>query len=456
MTNPNQKSILQIRAETAVEKFRRKARRPIIIEFAGVPKAGKTTTLSQVSGFLKRCGFRVETVVERASVCPIRDKKHFNFNIWTACTTLAQILEKTQQPPSPTDPDILFLDRGLFDALAWLSMMEKWERIRKAERKAVEEFLTLSDWRKRINGVVVMTTSPKDAMSRERGHLPVQGIGSIMNEQVVQQMLDNTRACVKRFQGRFNLHEVDTSSEKGGDARQTANEVAELVLSFIENELEEEVLSLPKAVIKTFFEGAESVGVDQATKIAEKYSSSGSFIARELVEVDQDRVQALPVVIIRNKSGQVLQLKRKEKNQTASLHDKLVIWAGGHVRKEDSANGQTLIQCAIRELQEELRLRVDSSELKLLGAIYADHGGGLTRHMALVYEWSAASDDVEIVLNATEFFERRGNSQSGRFIGIEDLHRCVDTDLVVETWSVQIIKNLLSNSEVVESQPNLF
>ena len=138
------KSVLQIRAEAAEARFRLKARRPIVIEFAGVPKAGKTTTLNTIHGFLKRCGFKVETVIERASVCPIRDKKHFNFNVWTACTSLTQILEKTQDPPSPNDPDILILDRGIFDALSWLSMMEKMGRLRKEEREIIEKFLLIN------------------------------------------------------------------------------------------------------------------------------------------------------------------------------------------------------------------------------------------------------------------------------------------------------------------------
>ena len=109
-------SLLQRRAEDILARFHL-ARRPVVIEFAGTPKAGKTTTISQVQAFLKRCGFRVRVVVERASVCPIRDKKHSNFNVWTASTTLAQILEYTQDPPGPEDPQILILDRGIFDAL---------------------------------------------------------------------------------------------------------------------------------------------------------------------------------------------------------------------------------------------------------------------------------------------------------------------------------------------------
>jgi len=118
------KSHLQIRAEKAAERFGN-ARKPIVFEFAGVPKAGKTSTLNTLQAFLKRCGFRVEVVVERASVCPIKDKRHSNFNVWTACTTLVQILEKTQDPPRPEDPHILILDRGLFDSLCWLKLMER-------------------------------------------------------------------------------------------------------------------------------------------------------------------------------------------------------------------------------------------------------------------------------------------------------------------------------------------
>ncbi len=163
------KSNLQIRAERAAEQFAEKARKPLVIEFAGVPKAGKTTTISHVQTFLKRCGFRTDVVVERASICPIRDKKHVNFNVWTACTTLAQILEKTQNPPRPDDPQILFLDRGLYDSICWMIMMERISRIRQDERELIQQFLTIDDWRKRISAVFVMLASPSDAMKREQG-----------------------------------------------------------------------------------------------------------------------------------------------------------------------------------------------------------------------------------------------------------------------------------------------
>ena len=177
---------LQERAERLAEQFTEKARKPLVIEFAGVPKAGKTTTLSHVQTFLKRCGFHTDVVIERASECPIRDKQHANFNIWTACTTLAQILEKTQNPPRPGDPQILFLDRGLFDSICWLTMMERLSRLRSDEKACVQQFLTIDDWRKRISAVFVMLVSPKDAMEREQGIRPVNAKeGSIMNLEIL-------------------------------------------------------------------------------------------------------------------------------------------------------------------------------------------------------------------------------------------------------------------------------
>ena len=167
--NPKSGSTLQARAEQARERFSIDGRKPIVLEFAGVPKAGKTSTIGQLQNFLKRCGFRVQVVVERASVCPIRDKKHFTFNVWTAATTLAQVLENTQEPPRADDPDILILDRGLFDSICWLTMMDKLSRIRTKDREVIEAFLLADEWRRRITGVIVMTTSPEYAMKVRSG-----------------------------------------------------------------------------------------------------------------------------------------------------------------------------------------------------------------------------------------------------------------------------------------------
>jgi len=418
---------IQKRAEALAKEFKSKGRKPVVIEFAGTPKAGKTTTLSTLSGFLKRCGFKVEVVIERASVCPIKDKKHGNFNIWTACTTLAQILEKTQSPPRPDDPDVLILDRGLFDSVAWLRMMCKMARIKENEVEAAEKFLLIEEWRKRISGVIVMTSSAADAMQLEK-------------------FKTNTTEACKRLEGQFRIFQINTS-DVTTSKKQTAEKVATIVLELIAEQLDEEVLCANKLDLIRLFGGKTTLVGEGALPVSELFTKNGKFVARDQAEKTSELVQALPVVVVRTKNGQVLQLRRREKALTNPLHNKVVIWAGGHVRKEDSSNGHSLIQGALREIHEELCLSLDAKALKLIGAIYADVGKKTSQHVAIVYEWRADKDDVVVVLSNTEFKERRGQSLSGKFVELNDLIKNMSNEgQEMEPWSEEIIRHLLGSN----------
>jgi predicted NUDIX family phosphoesterase/thymidylate kinase len=445
-----EKSKLQKRAEEAASRFAETARKSIVIEFAGVPKAGKTTTLGQIQTFLKRCGFKVEVVVERASVCPIKDKKHVNFNIWTACTTLAQILEKTQNPPRTDDPQVLILDRGIFDAVCWLRVMERLQRIRRTELEIVERFLKLSDWRDRISGVIFMTVAPEEAMQREQGMLPVEGgLGSVMNESVLHRMLSTARSTAKDLKDFFRIFEIDTSKGNNKSQKKTAEEVAEIILNLIEEQLQEDILTLPKRTIKDHFGEKSFSDASQTSVLVDTFQQSGSFDAREQIEKDFDRVQALPVVVVRNASGDILRLRRREKSAANALNEKLVIWAGGHVRKEDNVDGKSILHCLKRELEEELRLRIEPENIDLLGAVYIDEDKSSSKHVAIVYQWRAPSDDVEVAISHSEFFERKGTSLSGQFVKIAEISKDITDGKIGEPWSDYIIRELIPNA----SQP---
>ena len=445
------KSILQERAERAAKLFRDKARKPLVIEFAGVPKAGKTSTLNQVQAFLKRCGFRTEVVVERASMCPIRDKKHANFNIWTLCTTLAQILEKTQEPPRSDDPQILFLDRGLFDSICWLTMMERISRIRSEDREVIQRFLSIDDWRKRISAVFVMLASPSDAMKREQGVLPVVGSdGSIMNPEILQQIKEVNKECAQLLERDFRIYQINTSEgETKGNPKRTAEVVAELIVGLIEEHIAEEILSFPRELVKEAFSDRNFISAQRAEKFLRMFGES-DFTDRDQVEADKSRVQALPIVVVRKADGDVLRLRRRERTSDNALHDKIVLWAGGHVRREDAVNGDPLVRCAVRELEEELRLQIRPEELSPIGAIYFDNGGSTSKHVAIAYEWRATTNDVSVVLSRSEFIERRGTSLSGRFAGLEELVDCVKAKTLKEPWSVELVREYLAKGTIDE------
>lgn len=444
------KSQLQLRAENAAKIFD-SARKPIVFEFAGVPKAGKTSTIAALQSFLKRCGFRVEVVVEKASVCPIRDKQHFNFNVWTACTTLSQLLEKTQIPPNDGDPDILILDRGLFDTVCWLGLMEKLKRIRTRDREVLESFILTDDWRKRISAVFVMTVNPNDAMKREKGLLPVKGAkGSIMNLQVLQEMVETTNETSEKLKGQFRIFPISTSDITHSEPqRKVAETVAARALDIIEEHLREDILTVTRKEFNSHF-GRSFLNSSTARKLVTYCQEVGSFKPRHDVENNNAVIQPLPIVIIRRKNGEVLRLKRKEKNPRNLLNEKKVIWAGGHIRKEDADTGSPILNCAARELQEELRLSVETNDLQLKGAIYYDENPSSAKHLAIVYEWQAKTDDVAIALSSAEFFEKRGNSVSGTFVPISSLVSEVNEGSLNEEWSVQIIRNILAPQSAYE------
>lgn len=217
---------------------------------------------------------------------------------------------------------------------------------------------------------------------------------------------------------------------------------ARVVLDLIEEQLDEEILFLPADAVADVFADETCIDKAAARVLLDRFTADGRFESREVVESDDTLIQALPVAVVRNRAGDVLRLRRRERRWDNPLHEKLVIWAGGHVRREDGENGVSVLQCAVRELQEELRLSVDAKDLNLLGAVWTRTGDRARRHAAIVFEWRAA-DDVAVALSAVEFFERRGTSLSGTFVGVDALAADVDAKQVCEPWSVEIVRLLL-------------
>lgn len=242
---------------------------------------------------------------------------------------------------------------------------------------------------------------------------------------------------------------VNTSAgETKGDPKRTAEVVVETILALAEGHVEESILSCPKREVTDVFAGRCFVDEAGAASLADAYGGRGDYRPRNEVERDTSVVQALPIVVVRNADGDVLRLRRREKSPNNPLHEKVVIWAGGHVRCEDAANGDPLLHCAARELEEELRLQVAPSALRLMGAVYFGNGESTSRHVGIAYEWRADTNDVSAVLSRSEFFEKSGTSLSGSFCSVDQLAKDVRGDSLIEPWSVELIRNWLAKDEM--------
>src|SRR5215831_16263584 len=102
--------------------------RPWLVEFAGTPRAGKTTVIRGLTEWLIGDGQRVRVVCEQAPCCPVPSKDHPHFNLWTGARTVCEILEAVY-----SDADVALVDRGLFDALCWIEWYRQRARLTSTE-----------------------------------------------------------------------------------------------------------------------------------------------------------------------------------------------------------------------------------------------------------------------------------------------------------------------------------
>ena len=79
----------------------------------------------------------------------------------------------------------------------------------------------------------------------------------------------------------------------------------------------EEILSLPEAAVAALFDETTWLDRTAAEKAIDLFTGQGTFTSRESVESDFGRVQALPVVVVRNGSGDLLQLSEGSSARTA-------------------------------------------------------------------------------------------------------------------------------------------
>jgi len=139
--------------------------RPLVIEFAGTPSAGKTTALRGLAAVLRARGYRMALVEEKAKQGnPVRDKHHVQFNLWTACTTIADIVGALW-----SEVDVVLVDRGPFDQLAWA----EWSRrcpdnpLPEHDRGVFHSCLRTETLSSMVDLVLVMTVDPSEAMRRD-------------------------------------------------------------------------------------------------------------------------------------------------------------------------------------------------------------------------------------------------------------------------------------------------
>ena len=188
-------------------------RRAIVIEFSGAPKSGKTACISSLVQFFKKNKYKVHVIHEAASICPVSDKHGLFFDLWTLCSTFTELIGILGN--KETRFDIVFIDRGIFDALCWFNWLCAQGKFENQSKINLERFLLSDEIIKYIDMVFSFTVKPEISMQRKYANLLTDISGTIMNTDTLEQYNASTRLVIEQYGKRFHYLEViDTSDTK--------------------------------------------------------------------------------------------------------------------------------------------------------------------------------------------------------------------------------------------------
>lgn len=215
--------------------------RPLIVEFAGTPKSGKSTSIDIVHHFFRRHGFKVFAPTEGVSKRTPRRLKEEDllfYNVWSACYALSHLLESTYHSESY---DIVIMDRGIFDVCAWVDWLSEYDdpegKVKKIDRRLaqdIQKFMSLEPWQQLVDLLVLFTADPTTSLNRENKDKIVEKTGLAMRPDSLAS-LNEAYSRVKANYGplyRVRLN-IDTSTNPDGNDRISARESASRVVDFM-------------------------------------------------------------------------------------------------------------------------------------------------------------------------------------------------------------------------------
>lgn len=433
---------LQELAESVFDlKLEHRQKRPIVIEFSGSPKAGKTSCINSLELFLKRNGFTVKVIQERASVCPVTDKQSPMFNIWTSCMSLAGLIGTLEDKSNSVD--VLILDRGIFDALCWFEWLESASKMEEKQKLITENFLLMEELVKSIDIVFAFCVEPEVSIEREYANLLTDKIGTIMNKTILGEYLDAIHRTIEKKKNYFHsVFDIDTSNKSQDEV---GKEVTTKTLETLKDLLMERIgyINRTKEIDKII-----NNKVIEYNKLT-PFLSPMEFDLRDIVEARLELLQPLPIAVITNRDKSELLVIKKNKNAVSANSpekDKHLIYVGGHSRYEDKTESNSTDFISIcktslkREIKEEIGISVALNNINPI-FIYSNKTNTSQKHLAVCFIVSVDKSSIKLRLDSHELVLNKGKSKSGKFLSFEEIQT-----LELEDWSYTILRHCFKSS----------
>lgn len=202
--------------------------RPLFVEFAGSPKSGKSTVIDNLHHFFRRMGFTISAQTEGASKrTPSTLKDNLiAFNTWSLNYAISEMLLASNSIPRS---QLVLLDRGPFDVVAWMQLLTKGksppsvrshllrdiEPLTAKELRAIEDFAMHPRWRKMISRLYIFICATDVSLERETRAKLTKKPGRTMNPEVLDALRDKYSEIARRFADvGVPLRMIDTTNVK--------------------------------------------------------------------------------------------------------------------------------------------------------------------------------------------------------------------------------------------------
>lgn len=413
-------------------------RRPIVIEFCGSPKSGKTSCISSLDLFLRRNNFRTRVLTERASVCPVSDKYDPLFNIWTVTSAVAELSEVLANDSK--NIDIVIMDRGIFDALCWFRWLKSRGHFDENNFRSIEAFLLMPKWRAVIDLIYAFDVTPEVSLKREFANLLTRKTGSIMHPNILESYREEMMDTISHYKGSFKRIESMNTSET--PLEEVNYRVTKNTLQIINESTSEKI---------GFFDRAE---LDNALPEFFDFSALRpnivpDFAVRDTVEADNEKIQPIPILVVTNQESTEILVVKKNRSSTSVESpeaERLLLYLGGHIRKEDmiESDSDDLREIASyalhREVKEEIGFDYYPSKDVSPLCFWVRSNPRSERHFAMCHVLKTDLANFRIRLDKNEFVTH-SSSKSGKILKISEV---MDDASSLEDWSKLILRKVFN------------
>lgn len=154
-----------------------------VIEFAGMPKSGKTTTLNAIAQLLRRGGQKIQEFHGGGRFSPI-DKEHLgNLNAYLLAEAIRYLtaIDHDDRPPR-----VHLMDRGVVDRAIFSTALFRLGRISCAQRDLAYSALQCDEVFSPVNLVLLFVGNPELSLERDMKLAYGPGTGRVMNVELLE------------------------------------------------------------------------------------------------------------------------------------------------------------------------------------------------------------------------------------------------------------------------------